>query len=285
MRNGRQQPAAKPGPKAYLPAMKLPSYQTVTTAMHGEHVLLVTLSRPDVGNALNTQMGRDLLDLWTRLTEDAPGIRCVVMTGAGDRIFCGGGDLKERHGMSKAQWLHQHEIFERQFWALVDLPLPVLAAVNGHAYGGGLELALSCDFIHAARGVRFALPEVALGIMPGGGGTQNLSRALGERRAKELLMTGRPFSAQQAQDWGLVNEIHEPAELLPRVLDTATAIATNAPLAVRQVKKSVRYGGQMEIRTALRFEVEAYNHLVDTADRIEGVSAFNEKRKPRFTGR
>lgn len=265
--------------------MKLPSYQTVTTALHGEHVLIVTLSRPDAGNALNTQMGRDLLDLWTRLTEDAPGIRCVVVTGAGGRIFCGGGDLKERHGMSKAQWLHQHEIFERQFWALVDLPLPVLAAVNGHAYGGGLELALCCDFIHAAQGVRFALPEVALGIMPGGGGTQNLSRALGERRAKELLMTGRPFSAQQALDWGLVNEIHEPAELLGKTLDTAEAIALNAPLAVRQVKKSVRYGSQMEIRTALRFEVEAYNHLVDTADRVEGVSAFNEKRKPRFTGR
>ena len=260
------------------------SYETVTTEMAGPHVLKVTLNRPQVGNALNTQMGRDLLDLWTGLTEDPGEVRCIVLTGAGEKIFCAGGDLKERNGMSKIQWQRQHELFERQYWALGDLPTPVIAAVNGHAYAGGLEMALCCDFIYASSAARFALTEVTLGIMPGAGGTQNLPRAIGERRAKEIIMTGRPFNAGQAYDWGLVNQVHEPADVLSKALETATTIAENAPLSVHQVKKSVRYGGQMELRTAYRFEVEAYNHLVDTEDRIEGVKAFNEKRKPVFKG-
>lgn len=261
------------------------SYETVTAEMAGPHVLLVTLNRPKVGNALNTQMGRDLLDLWTSLTEDPGDVRCIVLTGAGEKIFCAGGDLKERNGMSKIQWQRQHELFERQYWTLVDLPTPVIAAVNGHAYAGGLEMALCCDFIYASNTARFALTEVTLGIMPGSGGTQNLPRAIGDRRAKEVIMTGRPFNAQQASEWGLVNQVHEPADVLARALETATTIAGNAPLSVLQVKKSIRYGGQMELRTAYRFEVEAYNHLVDTEDRIEGVKAFNEKREPVFKGR
>jgi enoyl-CoA hydratase len=265
--------------------MDLPNYDTLKTEMVEPHVLLVTLNRKDVGNAINTQMGRDFLHLWTGLTENAGDVRCVVLTGAGDRIFCSGGDLKERNGMTKETWVRQHELFERQYWTLVDLTLPVIAAVNGHAYAGGLETALSCDFIYAVKTARFALTEVTLGIMPGAGGTQNLPRALGERRAKEIIMTGRPFSAQQAYDWGLVNELCEQQDLLPRVLDTARTIAGNAPLSVRQIKKSVRFGMQMEIKTAYRFEVEAYNHLVETEDRYEGVKAFNEKRKPQFKGK
>jgi enoyl-CoA hydratase len=262
----------------------LPGYETVSTEMSTPHVLTVTLNRPQAGNALNTQMGRDLLDLWTRLTADPGDIRCIVLTGVGEKIFCAGGDLKERNGMSNAQWRLQHELFERQYWTLIDLPTPVIAAVNGHAYAGGLEMALCCDFIYASSAARFALTEVTLGIMPGAGGTQNLPRAIGERRAKEIIMTGRPFDAQQASDWGLVNQVHEPADVLARATETAAAIAANAPLSVRQVKKSVRYGGQMELRTAYRFEVEAYNHLVSTEDRLEGVKAFNEKRKPLFKG-
>ena len=190
----------------------------------------------------------------------------------------------DRVSVTRAQWMHQHEIFERVSWALVDLPLPVVAAVNGHAYGGGLELALCCDFIYASNAARFALTEVTLGIMPGAGGTQNLPRAIGERRAKEILMTGKPFSAQQASEYGLINAILEPSEVLAKALETADVIASNAPLSVRQIKKSVRYGGQMELRTAFRFEIEAYNHLIDTEDRMEGVKAFNEKRKANFKG-
>ncbi|AHV92699.1 enoyl-CoA hydratase/isomerase family protein [Bordetella holmesii] len=266
-------------------ALELPAYETVSTRMHGPHTLLVTLDRAQNGNAINTQMGRDLLDLWSRLTEDAGAVRCVVLTGSGERIFCAGGDLKERNGMSRETWQRQHELFERMYWTLVDLPLPVIAAVNGHAYAGGLEMALSCDFVYASRQARFALTEVTLGIMPGAGGTQNLPRAVGDRRAKEILMTGRPFDAGQALDWGLANALYDPAQVLPAALATAEVIAGNAPLSVRQIKKSVRYGGQMELRTAFRFEIEAYNHLIDTDDRREGVLAFNEKRKPVFTGR
>ncbi len=187
--------------------------------------------------------------------------------------------------MTRAQWTHQHEIFERVTVALTDLPLPIVAAVNGHAFGGGLELALACDFIHASSAARFALPEVTLGIMPGMGGTQNLPRALGERRAKELLLTGQPFTAQQGLEWGLVNRVAEGAALMEGALEVARKIAANAPLSTRQIKKSVRYGSQMELLTAYRFEIEAYNHLVDTEDRLEGVAAFNEKRPPVFRGR
>lgn len=262
----------------------LPTYETVTLEMVSTHVLQVTLNRPQVGNAINTQAGHDLLDVWNRLTEDAGDIRCVVLTGAGEKIFCAGGDLKERNGMSKRQWTLQHELFERMYWTLVDLPVPVIAAVNGHAYAGGLELALSCDFIYVSKSARFALTEVTLGIMPGAGGTQHLPRAIGQRRAKEIIMTGRPFEAEKAYGWGLVNELCEPAEVLKRAMETAEVISANAPLSVRQVKKSIRYGGEMELRTALRFEVEAYNHLVDTEDRLEGVLAFNEKRKANFKG-
>ena len=261
-----------------------PVYETVTTQMVSQHVLKVTLNRPQFGNAVNTQMGHDLLDLWNKLTEDAGDVRCIVLTGSGEKIFCAGGDLKERNGMTKRQWTLQHELFERMYWTLVDLPVPVIAAVNGHAYAGGLEMALSCDFIYTSNAARFALTEVTLGIMPGAGGTQNLPRAIGERRAKEILMTGKPFSAQQADAYGLVNAICEPGEVLARALETAEVIAGNAPLSVRQIKKSVRYGGQMELRTAFRFEIEAYNHLIGTEDRLEGVAAFNEKRKANFKG-
>jgi enoyl-CoA hydratase len=260
------------------------AYDTLKLQVLDGQVLQVTLDRPQAGNAINTRMGQELLALWRGLTEDAQGVRCVVLTGAGGKIFCAGGDLKERNGMTRAQWTHQHEIFERVTFAMTDLPLPLIAAVNGHAFGGGLEMALCCDFIHAHRAARFGLPEVTLGIMPGMGGTQNLSRALGERRARELLLTGRPFTAQEAFEWGLVNQLAEGEAMLAGALDTARTIARNAPLSVRQIKRSVRYGMQMDIHSAYRFEIEAYNQLVDTEDRREGVAAFNEKRPPVFRG-
>ncbi|HEX6318652.1 MAG TPA: enoyl-CoA hydratase-related protein [Burkholderiales bacterium] len=256
-------------------------YETLELEPRGEHVLLVRLNRPQVLNALNTQMGHDLLDLWTRLTAEPGASRCIVLTGSGERAFCAGADLKERDGMSQAVWQAQHELFERGFVALMELPLPVIAALNGHAFGGGLEIALCCDFIYAAAGARFALPEVRLGIMPGGGGTQNLARAVGERRAKELILSARQFTADEGVSWRAFNRIGT----LNDALETADAIAANAPLAVRQAKKSIHYGLQTDLLTGYRFEIEAYNRLVDTDDRREGVRAFNEKRKPAFRGR
>jgi enoyl-CoA hydratase len=265
--------------------VSFPSYKTLNVEPQGEHVLLVRLNRPEVLNAINTQMGHDQLDLWTRITAEPGKLRCIVVTGSGDRAFCAGGDLKERDGMTQAQWQAQHELFERAFVALVECTVPVLAAVNGHAFGGGLEMALCCDFIYAVPGARFAQSEVRLGIMPGGMGTQNLPRAVGERRAKELILSARPFSAAEGLEWGLVNRICEPAKLLDEALATANEIAANAPLATRQAKKSIHYGLQMDLATGYRFEIEAYNRLVDTADRREGVKAFNEKRKPNFEGK
>jgi enoyl-CoA hydratase len=265
--------------------MTLPaSWQTLEVTAPEPHVLLVTLNRPALANALNTQMGTDLRDLWVGLTRDAGDTRAVVLTGSGTRAFCAGGDLKERNGMTVDAWQRQHEIFEEAYWTLMELPVPVIAAVNGHAYAGGLEMALACDFAYAVQGARFALTEVTIGIMPGAGGTQNLPRAVGERRAKEIILTGRPFSAAEALEWGVLNRVFEPGQLLPAAIETAKTIAANAPLSVRQAKKSIHLGLQTDLRTGLRIEVEAYNRLVGTEDRLEGIAAFNEKREPRFRG-
>jgi enoyl-CoA hydratase/carnithine racemase len=263
--------------------MMLPGYSTLALQLRDEHILLVTLNRPEVLNALNTQMGRDQLDLWTRLSAEPGELRCVVVTGAGERAFCAGGDLKERNGMTDEAWRAQHEVFERMYMALMDVTLPVIAAVNGHAFGGGLELALACDFVYAAKTARLALSETSLGIMPGGCGTQNLGRAAGERRAKELVFTAQAFTAEQGREWGLINRVCD--DVVADALATADKIAGNAPLAVRQAKKSIHYGLQTDLLTGYRFEIEAYNRLVDTEDRHEGVRAFNEKRKPRFQGK
>lgn len=265
--------------------MAFPAYQTLNVERDGTHVLIVVLNRPEVMNAINTQMGRDTLDIWTRLTTDPADVRCVVLTGAGERAFCAGGDLKERNGMSDEAWRSQHEIFERAFLALTDCPVPVIAAVNGAAFGGGLETALACDFIYAARDARFALTEVRLGIMPGTGGTQHLARAVGERRAKELILSARTFAAEEAYRWGLVNRLCDAGSAKQEALVTAREIAANAPLSVRQAKKSIHHGLQVDLASGYRFEIEAYNRLVNTEDRMEGVHAFNEKRRPRFRGR
>ena len=258
-------------------------YQTLAVEPQGEHILLVKLNRPQALNALNTQMGKDQIDLWTRLAAEPGALRCVVLTGAGERAFCAGADLKERDGMTDAVWRAQHEIFERAFMALMELPLPVIAAVNGHAFGGGMEMALCCDFIYAARSARMALSETRLGLMPGGGGTQNMPRAAGERRAKELILTGQAFEAQQGYEWGIVNKVCD--KVVDEALATARTIAENAPVAVRQAKKSIHYGLSMDLMTGYRFEIEAYNQLVGTEDRKEGIRAFNEKRKPQFQGK
>lgn len=264
---------------------RLPDLRTMTAERLDGGILLVSFNRPDVRNAINTATCEDLRDLFGPLAFTPGDLRCIVLTGAGDKAFSAGGDLKERMGMTDDEWRLQHAIIEESAYAVLNSAVPVIAAVNGVAFGGGCELALCCDFIYAARTARFALPEVTRGIMPGGGGTQNLPRAIGERRAKELLLTGRPFTAEDAHAWGMVNEVVEPAELMPRVLELARAIAANAPISVRQIKTAVREGLQTDLTRALRIEVLAYERTISTQDRHEGVRAFNEKRPPRFEGR
>ncbi len=256
-----------------------------TLAVEDGEVATVTLARPAQSNALNTRMGEELVECFEALAMAPGAVRCVILTGAGEKAFCAGGDLKERRGMTDAAWRAQHVIFERMVRALLDCPIPIVGAVNGAAYGGGCEIAAACDFRYATEGVRFALTEVTLGILPGGGGTQTVSRAVGERRAKELILTGRSFTAQQAMEWGLVNAVWPAAALLDETRATAARIAANAPISIRQAKQAIGRGLQMSLRDGLAFEIEAYNRTVPTEDRLEGVLAFNERRPPRFQGR
>jgi enoyl-CoA hydratase len=260
-------------------------YETLLMERVDQHILLVTLNRPEVANAKNTRMGSEWKELFESLYVDQEGLRCIVITGAGDKAFCAGGDLKERHGMTDEDWHRQHAIFEQGVRAVRHCPIPIIAAVNGAAYGGGCEMVLGADFAYASRTARFALTEVTLGIMPGAMGTQNLPHAVGERRAKEIILTGRPFSAEEAYEWGLVNKLCEPDELLGETLATARRIAANAPISLMQAKKSINIATQIDRFNGYQFELEAYSRLVGTEDRLEGVRAFNEKRKPQFKGR
>ena len=259
--------------------------ETLELKSIGAHVLLVTLNRPEASNAFNTQMAWDLIELFERLSVSANGMRVVVLTGAGDKAFCAGGDLKERKGMTDEAWQAQHLIYERMIRAVIACPLPVIGAINGAAYGGGCELTAALDFIYVSETARFAQTEVRIGIIPGAGGTQTLARAVGERRAKELILSGQMFTAQEALDWGLANRICRAEELMDSTLAMAETIAANAPIAVRQAKQAIHKGLQMGLMDGLAFEIEAYNRTVPTDDRREGVLAFNQKRKPRFQGR
>jgi enoyl-CoA hydratase/carnithine racemase len=263
----------------------LSDFETILVERRDDHILVVTLNRPESSNALNTQMGLDLVELFEGFSTDLEGLRAVILTGFGAKAFCAGGDLKQRNGMTDEAWQAQHLVFERMLRAILGCPIPVIGAVNGAAYGGGCEIAAATDFVYAASHARFALTEVTLGIMPGGGGTQTLPRALGERRAKELILSGLPFSADEAERWGLVNRVLPPDELLPAALAIAARIAANGPISVRQAKQAVHRGLQMSLADGLAFEIEAYNRLVPTADRREGVLAFNERRKPNFQGK
>ena len=261
------------------------TYETLLVTRPHPDVLQLVMNRPAAMNAMNTQMGLDMLDVFGTLAAHPDTCRAVLLTGAGERAFCAGGDLKQRRGMTDAEWQAQHHIFERKAAALIACPVPVIAAVNGVAYGGGCEMALACDFIYAASTARFALPEVTIGIMPGAGGTQTLPRAVGERRAKELLLSGRPWSAEEAERWGMVNRVCDPAALLADALATAATIAGNAPISIRQAKRSMHHGLSMSLADGMLFEIEAYNRMVPTEDRREGVLSFSEKRKPVFYGR
>jgi enoyl-CoA hydratase len=261
------------------------AFDTLKLERPSPHVLVITMNRPEVRNAMNTQMMTDLRNCFAGFYVEPDAARCLVLTGAGDKAFCAGADLKERHDMTDATWRRQHAIIEQAMRAIMNCPVPTIAAVNGAAFAGGCELALACDFIYAAEHARFAQTEVTLGIIPGAMGTQNLPRAVGARRAKELILSGQPFTAVDALEWGLVNRVVPDAGLMEEALATAARIAANAPIAVRQAKKAMDKAEDLDRADGYDFEIEAYNRTVGTEDRLEGIRAFNEKRPPDFKGR
>jgi enoyl-CoA hydratase len=248
------------------------------------HVVTVVLNRPEQMNAMNTGMGEDLLSCFDALHRDRDA-RAVILTGAGDRAFCAGGDLKERNEMTDETWRAQHVIFEQAAFRVLRCPVPVIAAVEGFALAGGCELAILSDFIVASESAVFGVPEATLGIFPGIGGTQLLPRILGAPLAKELIFTGRRMKADEAKAAGLINHLVPKGQARAKALEIATTIAANGPVAVRQAKKAIAYGAETDLDTAMILAIEAYNATVVTEDRLEGVRAFNEKRRPRFQGK
>jgi enoyl-CoA hydratase/carnithine racemase len=247
----------------------------------GGRVAVVTLHRPEAYNALSTQLAEAIVATFAQLADETT-LRCVILTGAGPKAFCAGADLKERSDMTAEAWFAQHRIFEAAFECLRRFTKPLFAAVNGVAAGGGLELALNTDFIVASTNARFGLPEVKVGIIPGGGGVQMLPSRVPAGFASQLLMTGELIDAQRALAAGLVNSLHEPDELLPAALEIAERICANSPAAVRAAKAGVADSVGRPLDEAVERGLELYNELVDGPDRYEGVRAFNERRPPSF---
>jgi enoyl-CoA hydratase len=247
-------------------------------------VATVTIDRPKSLNALNTRTLEELEKAVADLAGRA-GLRGVILTGAGEKAFVAGADIAEMQGMDALRAKHFAALGHRVMDGLASLPVPVIAAVNGFALGGGCELALACDFIYASENARFGLPEVSLGILPGFGGTQRLSRLVGKARAKELIFTGDMIDAARAKAIGLALEVVPLAQLLPHARAALERVAKKGPLAVQRAKEAIDRGMEMELSDGNRVEREVFADLFETSDRREGMTAFVEKRPPTFTGR
>ncbi len=248
-----------------------------------ENVAVITFNRPDALNAISTQLASDVISVMRELADERE-VWAAILTAEGEKAFCVGADLKERKNMSKEDMIKQRELFVRAFRAVSEFPKPLIAAVNGFAMGGGFEFALGCDLIYASDNAVLALPEVGLGIIPGGGGTVNLPRLIGKSKAKELIFTGRRLTAAEAEEWGIVSRVVPRDELLNAARELCSEITKNAPVAVWQAKKSVNLGMEVDIASAFALEAECYNVCLKTEDRDEGLKAFNEKRKPVYKG-
>ena len=243
----------------------------------------IVLDRPDAMNALDTAMATRLAAVCAEVAAD-PGIRAVVLSAAGPRAFCVGADLKERGRLDDAGFLRQRPVFRRAFGAVLGLPQPAVAAVHGYALGGGCELALSCDLIVADETAVFGLPETTVGLVPGGGGTQLALRRLGTGRAADLVLTGRKLDAAEAHRIGLADRL-VPAGAARRIaLQLADVMAHNSPVAVREAKKAIRSGWGTGLAAGLDVEDAAWRTAALSADRKEGIAAFNEKREPQWPG-
>lgn len=244
----------------------------------------LTLNRPDRMNALSFELVRQLDAAIAELTTD-PDVRVVIITGAGDRAFCAGADLKEREGMDDAGVYRTVRTLRALADAFAALPMPTIAAINGYALGGGFELALAADLRLASANATIGLTETRLGIIPGAGGTQRLPRLVGLTMAKELIFTAKRLSAEEALRRGIVTSVAEsPKDLRAAANELATEIMRAAPLALREAKHALDAGANLPIERALRVESRAYDVLIPTSDRVEALAAFKEKRAPRFRG-
>lgn len=244
----------------------------------------LTIQREEVLNCLSFPTLLRMRTLLEELREDL-SIRCILFTGAGQKAFCAGADLKERRTMPDERVPR----FVRNIRALMDdveaMPQPTIAVIGGFAFGGGMELALSCDLRVAAPHAKLGLTEVSLAIIPGAGGTQRLPRLIGKARAKELILTGRRFDAEEAERMGLVNSIAPEGKLFEHASELARAIAANGPIAVRAAKAAIDVGCEMPTSKGLEHEARCYERVLGTEDRLEALAAFTEKRKPVFQGR
>jgi enoyl-CoA hydratase len=256
------------------------AYQTILVDRDGP-VAVISVNRPKSLNALNSQTLREL----TQAVRDNADQRAIVLTGAGDKAFVAGADIAEMLPMTPWAAREFSELGHVLTALLEDIPCATIAAVNGYALGGGLELAVACDIIFASENARLGLPEVSLGVTPGFGGTQRLVRLVGKLRAKEMIFTGDMVDAKTALEIGLLNGIVPREQLLAHCIQVAGKIAQRGPLAVARAKRLVERGYDMPLRAANRQEAESFALLFDTEDRREGMRAFIEKRQPKFTGK
>lgn len=246
-------------------------------------ISVLTLQRPEVFNCLNLETLVTLRGLIREISHDRD-LRTVIVTGAGDKAFCSGADLRERRSMSPQQVDIYIQTIRDTFTELEKLPKPVIAAINGLALGGGTELALACDLRIMSEHAQMGLTETSLGIIPGAGGTQRLPRLVGKGVAKELIFTARRVFPEEALSIGLINRIVPADQLMATAISMAEQISANAPLALAQAKFAIDCGVEVELASGLQIESNAYKLLVPTKDRLEGLAAFQEKRKPIYRG-
>jgi enoyl-CoA hydratase/carnithine racemase len=263
----------------------VPTYEHVLLRRHGPETVVaeIVLDRPQARNALSTAMARELAEVTATLASDAR-VRAVVLSSSSASAFCVGADLKERNAFSDAELMAQRLHYRAAFGGVLNLPAPAVAAIAGYALGGGFELALSCDLIVADETAVVGLPEVTVGVIPGGGGTQLVSRRIGVSRAADLIFTGRRLDIDEADRLGLIDRRVSAGTARAAALELAEQIAVNSPVGVRNGKRALRLGADTDLPTGLEVEDSAWRATAFSADRREGVAAFNEKRSPTWPG-
>lgn len=262
--------------------MKPEQYENLLVEFDGP-AAIVSINRPKALNALNPDVLRELSDFLACLDE-FPATRALILTGAGDRAFVAGADIGSMASMSPEEALAFSRLGHETLRRIEELPQPVIAAVNGFALGGGCELALACDIVIASENARFGQPEVKLGIMPGFGGTQRLTRRVGAGAARLIMYTGEPLKAAEAHRIGLADRVVPAEELMTAAKEIAASIAAKAPLAISTAKRVILRGADLDLANANAFEAEAFSRLFATQDQREGMAAFLEKRDPVFKG-